>query len=109
MPGTIPRIRFAQVRDLEGPAEATAESPRARRNLLLGVWAARRLGLPEPEFAPHCRAVMEADHEEPGDGDVLRKLAADLASAGRPEAEGALRAALVAARRRAYDETRHHD
>ncbi len=109
MPGTIQHIRFAEIGSVEGLEEATADSPRARRNLLLGVWAARRLGLPEPEFAPYCRAVMEADHEEPGDGDVLRKLAADLASAGRPEAEDVLRAALVAAQRRAFDETRHHD
>ena len=109
MPATIPHIRFAEVRGVEGMAEATADSPRARRNLLLGLWAARRLGLPEADTAPYCRAVMEADHEEQGDGDVLRKLAADLAAAGRPEPEGALREALVAAQRRAFDETRHHD
>ncbi len=50
MPGTIPHIRFAEIRSVEGLEEATADSPRARRNLLLGVWAARRLGLPDPSW-----------------------------------------------------------
>lgn len=109
MPGTIPRSRFDEGHGVEGPADATADSPRARRNLLLGLWAARRPGVPEADVASYCRAVMEADHDGPGDADVLGKLAADLAAAGRPEPDGALREALVAAQRRAFDETRHHD
>ena len=109
MPRTIPRIRFTETRGVEGLVEETADSPRARRNLLLGLWAARRLGMPEAHVASYCRDVMEADHDGPGDADVLRKLAADLEAAGRPEPEGVLREALVAAQRRAFDETRHHD
>lgn len=109
MPSTIQHIRFAEVRGVEGLAEETADSPRARRNLLLGLWAARRLGMPPERVASYCSAVMEADHDGPGDADVLRKLAADFRAAGRPEGEGVLREALVAAQRRAFDETRHHD
>jgi hypothetical protein len=90
--------------------EAVSEgSPRARRNLLIGLWAGRRLGLGEAELAAYCRGVMECDHELPGDEDVLRKLAADLAAAGRPTPKAELHGALVSAQRRAYAETLHHD
>nr|WP_294169746.1 ATPase inhibitor subunit zeta [uncultured Sphingomonas sp.] len=109
MPSTIRRIRFAEARGVEGLADETADSPRARRDPLLGLWAARRLGMPPERVAAYCRAVMEADHDGPGDADALRELAADLRAAGRPGAEGVLREALVAAQRRASGETRHHD
>ncbi len=109
MPSAIQHIHFAEVRGVEGLADETADSPRARRDPLIGLRAARRLGTPPERVAAYCRAVMEADHDGPGDADVLRELAADLRAAGRFEDGGVLREALVAAQRRAFDETRHHD
>jgi hypothetical protein len=54
----------------------------ARRNRLIGLWAAARLGLDESESDAYARAVVQADFEEAGDGDVIRKLVGDLLAAG---------------------------
>ena len=50
----------------------------ARRNKLLGHWAAEKLGRDPDEYA---REVIRADFEEAGDEDVFRKLRADLSAA----------------------------
>ncbi len=50
----------------------------ARRNKLLGLWAAERLGLSGAEAEEYARAVVKADFEEPGDEDVFRKVRADF-------------------------------
>lgn len=54
----------------------------ARRNRLFGLWAASRLGLTEVEAEAYARSVVQADFEEAGDDDVLRKVIGDLAKAG---------------------------
>jgi hypothetical protein len=54
----------------------------ARRNKLLGLWAAERLGLTEAEAQAYARAVVQADFEEAGDEDVIRKLIGDLLKGG---------------------------
>jgi len=54
----------------------------ARRNLLFGLWAARRLGLPPAEREAYAWSVHLADFEEPGDGDVIAKVSRDLAERG---------------------------
>jgi hypothetical protein len=46
----------------------------ARRNKLLGLWAAEKLGLADAEALTYARAVVSADFEEPGDEDVFRKI-----------------------------------
>ena len=51
----------------------------ARRNKLLGLWAAELLGKSADEAAEYARAVIKADFEEAGHEDVVRKVAADLA------------------------------
>ncbi len=51
----------------------------ARRNKLTGLWAAGLLGLSGDAAAEYALSVVQADFEEAGDEDVLRKLAADLA------------------------------
>ena len=51
----------------------------ARRNKLLGLWAAEQLGKTSDEAAAYAREVVASDFEEAGDGDVLRKVVADLA------------------------------
>jgi hypothetical protein len=54
----------------------------ARRNRLVGLWAAERLGLSEAEAEAYAKAVVQADFEETGDEDVIRKLIGDLTRGG---------------------------
>jgi hypothetical protein len=66
----------------------------ARRNRLLGHWAAKKMGLTEAEADAYARDVIRADFEEAGDEDVIRKLLGDLTSAGVEIDEGSIRQAL---------------
>ena len=50
----------------------------ARRNKLLGLWAAEKLGLSGPEADAYAKEVVKADFEEAGDEDVFRKIRKDL-------------------------------
>src|SRR3569623_27404 len=50
----------------------------ARRNKLLGIWAAEKLGLTGAEAEAYAKSVVMADFEEPGDQDVFRKIRADF-------------------------------
>jgi hypothetical protein len=68
----------------------------ARRNRLLGEWAADRMGLSQAEREAYAKAVVQADFEEAGDEDVIRKLLGDLISAGVESDEAEVRAALDA-------------
>jgi hypothetical protein len=54
----------------------------ARRNKLLGLWAAAKLGLTEAESEAYAKAVVQADFEETGDEDVIRKVFGDLLKGG---------------------------
>ncbi len=54
----------------------------ARRNKLLGLWAAERMGLAEDAAAAYAREVVAADFEEPGVADVIRKLLRDFEAKG---------------------------
>ncbi|MEM0923408.1 MAG: DUF1476 domain-containing protein [Pseudomonadota bacterium] len=62
----------------------------ARRNKLLGLWAAGLLAHPDPEA--YAKEVIAADFEEAGDEDVFRKLAGDL---GDKASESEIRTAMV--------------
>ena len=59
----------------------------ARRNKLTGLWAAGKLGHDGEAAEAFARTVVIADLAEAGDDDVVRKLVADLATAGIGEAE----------------------
>ncbi|MFQ6548159.1 DUF1476 domain-containing protein [Aestuariibius sp. 2305UL40-4] len=50
----------------------------ARRNKLLGLWAADLLGKDGDDAQAYAREVVKADFEEAGDEDVYRKVAGDL-------------------------------
>jgi hypothetical protein len=50
----------------------------ARRNKLLGLWAAELMGLTGPAADDYAKTVVKADFEEAGDEDVFRKIKADL-------------------------------
>ncbi len=54
----------------------------ARRNRLLGVWAAELMKLTPEEADAYSKAVVHAEFEEAGDDDVVRKLLGDLTAAG---------------------------
>ena len=66
----------------------------ARRNRLLGQWAAERMGLSSVEAESYAKSVVQADFEEAGDEDVVRKLLGDLVAAGIDASESEVRAAL---------------
>jgi hypothetical protein len=68
----------------------------ARRNRLLGTWAAERMGLEPAEADSYAKSVVQADFEEAGDEDVIRKLLGDLTAAGVDTSEGEIRGMLDA-------------
>ena len=68
----------------------------ARRNRLMGVWAAERMSLTPAEAEASAKSVVQSDVEESGDEDVIRKLLGDLISAGVDADEGEVRSAMKA-------------
>ncbi|HEU4960891.1 MAG TPA: DUF1476 domain-containing protein [Sphingomonas sp.] len=80
----------------------------ARRNRLLGHWAAGLMKLTSEETEAYARSVVHAEFEEAGDEDVVRKLVGDLTAAGIDADEARVRAALdekmVEARRQLMSE-----
>ncbi len=54
----------------------------ARRNKLLGLWAAERMGLSAESGEQYSNAVVRADFEQPGEEDVFRKIAGDFKGSG---------------------------
>ncbi len=89
--------------------EESAFKIAARRNRLLGHWAAEKMGLTPEETEAYAKAVVQADFEEAGDEDVIRKLLGDLTSSGVDIDEAGIRAALedraVEARRQLMSES----
>lgn len=63
--------KFAHDQDLKFKSEA-------RRNNLIGAWAAEKLGLAGDEVAEYQKQVRRADLAEKGDDDVVRKIRADF-------------------------------
>ncbi|MES2699413.1 MAG: DUF1476 domain-containing protein [Pseudomonadota bacterium] len=74
----------------------TAFRVAARRNRLLGEWAAAKMGLTPEESDSYRKAVVQADFEEAGDEDVIRKVLGDLIGAGIETDEAEVRATLEA-------------
>jgi len=66
----------------------------ARRNRLLGEWAARQMGLSEVETETYAKDVVRSDFEEVGEHDVIRKVLGDLTAAGIDSDEDKIREAL---------------
>ncbi|MEA2864835.1 MAG: hypothetical protein QOC84_2791 [Bradyrhizobium sp.] len=79
--------KFAHDEELKFKAEA-------RRNKLLGLWVAEQLGLSGEAANEYARAVVAADFEEAGDGDVLRKVMRDLEAKGIAVTEQQIRAKM---------------
>ena len=74
--------------------EDTAFRIAARRDRLLGNWAAEKMGLSAEETEVYAKTVIQANFEEAGDEDVIRKLLGDLVAAGIDIDEAGVRAAL---------------
>ncbi|MCX7305421.1 MAG: DUF1476 domain-containing protein [Hyphomicrobiales bacterium] len=63
----------------------------ARRNKLLGLWAAEKMGKTGPDADAYSKEVVASDFLEAGDDDVLRKVKADLDAAGVEQSEHQIR------------------
>ena len=63
----------------------------ARRNKLLGLWAAEQLGLLGSEADAYAKQVVQSDFEKPGDSDVLAKVLGDLKGKGIETSEHRVR------------------
>ncbi|MEP3234037.1 MAG: DUF1476 domain-containing protein [Hyphomicrobiales bacterium] len=74
--------------------EALQFKAMARRNKLLGVWAAEKLGLSADETADYAKSVVRSDFEEPGEEDVYRKIKGDFDEANVDVSEADIRAAM---------------
>jgi len=68
----------------------------ARRNKLLGQWASARMGLTPEETDAYAKSVVQADFEESGADDIVRKILGDLLAAGQEASEAEVRAQLEA-------------
>jgi hypothetical protein len=66
-----------------------------RRNRLLGMWAAEKLGLAGDAAAAYAKEVVGADFEEPGDEDVVRKVMRDFREKGVTTGEAEVRDQIV--------------
>lgn len=76
--------KFAHDAELKFKAEA-------RRNKLLGLWAAEKLGKTGDDAAAYAKEVVAADFEEAGDEDVFRKIRADFDAAGVQQSDHQIR------------------
>lgn len=63
----------------------------ARRNKLLGMWAAEKLGLSGDAASAYAKDVVASDFEEAGDDDVVRKVVADFAAKNVDQSEHQIR------------------
>jgi hypothetical protein len=66
----------------------------ARRNKLLGLWAAEKLGLSGPAAEAYAKDVVVSDFDEPGDEDVYRKIRKDLDAKGVTVADTDIRRSM---------------
>jgi len=63
----------------------------ARRNRMLGMWAAAKLGITGADAEAYAKAVVMADLEEAGDNDVFRKIRKDFDDKGVVESDHQIR------------------
>ena len=81
--------KFAHDAEMQFKAEA-------RRNKLLGMWAAGKMGMMNPaEAQSYAQEVVKADFEEAGDEDVYRKVSGDLEARGAEWTEQELRGKMA--------------
>jgi len=71
--------------------EATEFKVMARRNKLLGLWAAELMDLHDEDAEAYAKTVVLSDLEEAGDDDVFRKVRGDLDKAGVERSDARIR------------------
>jgi len=76
----------------------------ARRNKMLGLWAAGLMGLEGEEADAYAKTVIRADLEEPGDEDVFRKIRGDLDKAKVEQSDHQIRRHMDEMLAKAVDE-----
>ena len=76
----------------------------ARRNKLLGLWAAEKMGLSGPAADAYAKEVVVADFEEAGDDDVFRKVRKDLDAKGVAQSDQDIRKTMIDLMARAIDQ-----
>lgn len=81
--------KFAHDADMQFKADA-------RRNKLVGLWAAELMGKSGDDASAYAKEVIKADFEEAGHEDVVRKVAADLGDKSNPDEIRAKMAELMA-------------
>ena len=84
--------------------QETAFKVEARRNKLLGLWLAEKLGLPETEHEGYAKDVVLADLEEPGIEDIMRKVMKDISDRGANVSESDVRQKLTDLHATAYEQ-----
>ena len=90
--------KFAHDAEMQFKAEA-------RRNKLLGLWAAELMGKSGDAADEYAKEVIKADFEEPGDEDVYRKVSGDLGDlADEATIRSQMRAFLAQAKAQLMDE-----
>ena len=67
----------------------------ARRNRLLGLWAAEQMGITGDDAQAYAREVVKADLAEPGEEDVFRKIRADFDAKGVGQSDHQIRRKMV--------------
>ncbi|MBN8935680.1 MAG: DUF1476 domain-containing protein [Rhizobiales bacterium] len=67
----------------------------ARRNKLLGIWAAEKLGVSGPAADAYAKEVVMADFEEAGDDDVFRKIRKDFDAKGIDQSDQQIRETMI--------------
>lgn len=90
--------KFAHDAEMQFKAEA-------RRNKLLGLWAAELMGKDADAAADYAREVIKSDFEEAGDEDVFRKVAGDLGDkADETTIRAKMKELMIAAKAQLVDE-----
>ncbi len=67
----------------------------ARRDRLLGLWAAQQMGKSDADADAYASELVSIDVDKPGDSEVLEKVGSDLRAAGRPIADHTVRARML--------------
>ena len=94
------RNKYAHDAELQFKAEA-------RRNKLLGQWAAEKLGKSGDAVGEYAKEVVRSDFEEPGDEDVFRKIREDFDNAGVDQSDHQIRRTMEELMETALDQIKN--
>jgi hypothetical protein len=76
----------------------------ARRNMMLGLWAAQKLELHGADAEAYAKSIVKADLEEAGDEDVFRKIRADFDAKSVPQSDHQIRRTMEEMLHRAVEQ-----